>query len=136
MKPPAESAVRGRGRALAAFVLLAAALASSGCAPPPNPATPLAGDALPVVRPMGVREVSPTLDAQPGPADYAFAAVGTPFFLGYKAIRCVGSVAIAAPVALVAVPTVDLPGNVVRRTLGAGIAQNCGGPYILDPVPR
>ena len=67
--------------------------------------------------------------------DVVVSALGTPFYLAFKGVVCVASVAMAAPVAgLVALS--DSPRvPEVQATLGDGVSRNCGPPYVLHP-PR
>lgn len=65
------------------------------------------------------------------PGDTFISIVGTPFLIAFKIPVCIASVAIAAPLAGAAALT---PGSgETRRTLGAGLAENCGPPYVLTP---
>jgi DNA-binding XRE family transcriptional regulator len=67
------------------------------------------------------------------PGDAAVSAVGTPFYLVFKSVFCVASVAIAAPVAGIAALSEGRFASEVRRDLGDGVSQNCGPPYVLSP---
>lgn len=67
------------------------------------------------------------------PGDAAVSVVGTPFYLVFKSVACVASVAIAAPVAGVAALSESRLAPEVRRGLGNGVSQNCGPPYVLSP---
>ncbi len=57
--------------------------------------------------------------------------VGTPFLIALKIPFCVASVAIAAPLAGAAALTPD--GRDTQQALGAGLASNCGPPYVVNP---
>lgn len=57
--------------------------------------------------------------------------VGTPFLIAFKIPFCAASVAIAAPLAGVAALTPD--GHDTQQALGAGLASNCGPPYVVNP---
>jgi hypothetical protein len=59
--------------------------------------------------------------------------VGTPFYLVFKSVACVASVAIAAPMAGLAALSESPFAPEVRRELGDGVNQNCGPPYALSP---
>jgi hypothetical protein len=63
--------------------------------------------------------------------DTFISIVGTPFLIAFKIPVCVASVAIAAPLAGAAALTPD--SGETRQTLGAGLAENCGPPYVLTP---
>jgi hypothetical protein len=67
------------------------------------------------------------------PGDAALSAVGTPFYLVFKSVFCVASVAIAAPVAGIAALSESRFASEARRDLGDGVSQNCGPPYALSP---
>jgi hypothetical protein len=67
------------------------------------------------------------------PGNAAVSVVGTPFYLAFKSVRCVVSVAIAAPVAGIAALSESDLAPEVRRGLGDGVNQNCGPPYVLSP---
>lgn len=67
------------------------------------------------------------------PGDAAVSVVGTPFYLVFKSVACVASVAITAPVAGVAALSESRLAPEVRRGLGDGVNQNCGPPYVLSP---
>jgi hypothetical protein len=69
------------------------------------------------------------------PGDAALSAVGTPFYLVFKSVFCVASVAIAAPVAGIAALSESRFASEARRDLGDGVSQNCGPPYALRPQP-
>jgi hypothetical protein len=57
--------------------------------------------------------------------------VGTPLLIALKIPFCVASVAIAAPLAGAAALTPD--GRDTQQALGAGLASNCGPPYVVNP---
>jgi len=67
------------------------------------------------------------------PGDTVVSAIGTPFYLVFKGVVCVASVAIAAPVAAVAALTESRFAPEIRRDLGDGVSKNCGPPYVLTP---
>jgi hypothetical protein len=60
--------------------------------------------------------------------------VGTPFYLLFKGVVCVASVAVAAPVAAVAALSESYYAPIARRELGDGVGKNCGPPYVLSPA--
>ena len=113
----------------AVALLLACGLA--GCAsPPPEPPPDVAPRAL---EPQAAEPFAREAWAEPGAGEWAVAAVGTPFFLVFKTVACVGSVAIAAPTSAL----IALGGHQAREegldVLGSGVSQNCGPPYVLSP---
>ena len=62
--------------------------------------------------------------------------VGAPFLIAFKIPACIGSIAIAAPLAgasqlAVSTSVIDEPG--LRRELDAGLNHNCGPPYVVYP---
>lgn len=61
----------------------------------------------------------------------ATAAIGTPFYLVFKAVGCVATVAIAAPGRAVLGLTDRPDRDAVGRELERGVAHNCGGPWTL-----
>lgn len=67
------------------------------------------------------------------PGDAVVSVVGTPFYLIFKGVVCVASVAIAAPVAAVAALSESHYAPIARRELGDGVGKNCGFPYVLSP---
>jgi hypothetical protein len=81
--------------------------------------------------PASTEPITPKTVAHPG--DAAVSAVGTPFYLVFKSVFCVASVAIAAPVAGIAALSESRFASEVRRDLGDGVSQNCGPPYVLSP---
>lgn len=104
-----------------AAVALILAGVVAGCATEPPADTP------------GEVYAGPVYAADPAAGRWAVAALGTPFYIAFKAAVCAGSLAIAAPTsALIAVsgPQAREEGLSV---LGAGVAQNCGPPYVLAP---
>lgn len=115
----------------AVALLLAAALAGCASPPPPEPSTGAAAYAL--EPDAGAEPFAGKAWAEPGAGEWAVAAVGTPFFLAFKTVACVGSVAIAAPTSAL----IALGGHQARQegldVLGSGVAQNCGPPYVLSP---
>ena len=75
---------------------------------------------------------------QPPPGERVsyVSTVGTPFYIALKIPTCVATVAIAAPLAALqglAAPNWDRYDPDIRPALDAGIADNCGPPYILPP---
>jgi hypothetical protein len=72
-------------------------------------------------------------DPDSHPGDVAVSVVGTPFYLVFKSVACVASVAIAAPMAGLAALSESPFAPEVRRGLGDGVNQNCGPPYALSP---
>jgi hypothetical protein len=98
------------------LAVLGCAIAIGGCqTPPPEPSGP--GDHTVVVH----------------PGDAAVSVVGTPFYLVFKSVVCLASVAIAAPVAGLAALSESPFAPEIRRDLGDGVNQNCGPPYVLSP---
>lgn len=69
------------------------------------------------------------------PGDAVVTAVGTPFYLVFKGVVCVASVAMAAPVAGLVALSDSRHAPAVQASLGDGVSQNCGPPYVLRP-PR
>ena len=67
------------------------------------------------------------------PGDAVVSAVGTPFYLVFKGVVCVASVAIAAPVAGLVALSDSRYAPEVQASLGDGVSQNCGPPYVLRP---
>ena len=62
--------------------------------------------------------------------------VGTPFLIALKIPACVGSVAIAAPLAgasQLAESTAVIDEPSLRRDLDEGLVHNCGPPYAVSP---
>ena len=57
--------------------------------------------------------------------------VGTPLLVALKIPFCAASIAIAAPLAGAAALTPD--GRDTEQALGAGLASNCGPPYVVNP---
>jgi hypothetical protein len=96
---------------------LACVITLGGCqtSPPPDPAEPS------------------TYRTVVHPGDAELSAVGTPFYLVFKSVFCVASVAIAAPVAGIAALSESRFAPEARRDLGDGVSQNCGPPYVLSP---
>jgi hypothetical protein len=70
------------------------------------------------------------------PGDAALSAIGTPFYLVFKSVFCVASIAIAAPVAGIAALSESRFASETRRDLDDGISQNCGPPYALSPYRK
>jgi hypothetical protein len=67
------------------------------------------------------------------PGDAVVSAVGTPFYVVFKGVVCVASVALAAPVAGFAALSDSRVVPEVQTTLGDGVSQNCGPPWVLRP---
>jgi hypothetical protein len=67
------------------------------------------------------------------PGDAGLSVVGTPFYLVFKSVFCVASVAIAAPLAGIAALSESRFAPEARRDLADGVSQNCGPPYVLSP---
>jgi hypothetical protein len=67
------------------------------------------------------------------PGDAVVSAVGTPFYVVFKGVVCVASVALAAPVAGFAALSDSRLVPEVQTTLGDGVSQNCGPPWVLRP---
>ena len=65
-------------------------------------------------------------------ARHAVNVIGSPFYGLFKAVACVGSVAIAAPTAALIELTTRPDKVAMRRSLDAGVAHNCGGPAVLQ----
>jgi hypothetical protein len=63
--------------------------------------------------------------------DTFISIVGTPLLIAFKIPLCAVSVAIAAPLAGAAALTPD--GQETQHALGAGLASNCGPPYVVNP---
>jgi hypothetical protein len=77
---------------------------------------------------------APAGDAGSQPSGGTFLSiVGTPFLIAFKIPFCVASVAIAAPLAGVAALSPDEDSRRTQQALGAGLAQNCGPPYVVSP---
>jgi hypothetical protein len=70
-------------------------------------------------------------ERQPDAGDTALAVAGTPFLWAVKIPVCVVSAVIAAPIAAAAQLSVD--GQETQRTLGEGVKDNCGPPWVLQP---
>lgn len=98
---------------------LVSALILGGCQTPAPP---------PVLDPT----LEPKVVVHPG--DAVLSAVGTPFLLAFKTVVCAASVAVAAPIAgLVALSQPRWYSAEAQHSLGDGLAQNCGPPYVLSP---
>lgn len=65
--------------------------------------------------------------------DVAVSVIATPFYVAFKSVLCVASLAAAAPVAGVAVLSESRFAPKVRRDLSESVSQNCGPPYVLSP---
>jgi hypothetical protein len=63
--------------------------------------------------------------------DTFISIVGTPLLIALKIPFCVASIGIAAPLAGAAAMTPD--GSETEHALGAGLASNCGPPYVVNP---
>jgi hypothetical protein len=64
---------------------------------------------------------------------WAVAIIGTPFVLGFKTAVCAATVAVAGPIAGILALGAD-PYDRGLEILGDGVAQNCGGPYVVSPT--
>lgn len=109
-----------------AALIVIPVLALAGCAATaPPPATP--------VPPAPAAEPVPPPEHRPRAGEIAVAALGTPFFIAFKAAVCAGTVAVAAPASAI----VALGDPHTRReglaVLGHGVEHNCGPPYVLTP---
>ena len=121
-------------------------LATAGCAagaPPPAaaPATPVRPAPVVVVEPEAVGPAAPVELVGPPPPPPAARAgagavsvLGTPFYVAFKAGVCAASAALAAPVAAVAGVGAGPRAAETLDALGAGLALNCGPPYVLVPT--
>jgi len=78
-------------------------------------------------------EISTRESAAAHPGDAVVSAVGTPFYLIFKGVVCVASVALAAPVAGFAALSDSRYTPEVQASLGDGVSQNCGPPWVLRP---
>jgi hypothetical protein len=78
-------------------------------------------------------ETSARESATVHPGDAVVSAVGTPFYLVFKGVVCVASVALAAPVAGLTALSDSRYAPEVQATLADGVSQNCGPPYVLRP---
>jgi hypothetical protein len=67
------------------------------------------------------------------PGDAVVSAVGTPFYAVFKGVVCVASVVVAAPIAAVTALSDSRYAPEVQASLGDGVSQNCGPPYVLRP---
>lgn len=68
------------------------------------------------------------------PGDAALSVVGTPFLIAFRGVVCVASLAVAAPVAAVAAVVPERPAYPeTQRSLGDGLASNCGPPWVISP---
>ena len=65
------------------------------------------------------------------PGDAVVSVVGTPFYMIFKGVVCVASVAVGAPVAAVAALSESRFAPEARRGIGDGVSENCGPPYVL-----
>ena len=66
----------------------------------------------------------------PSGGDWALSVVGTPFLLVFRTAVCASSLVLAAPISAM-LALADSPEGL--DTLSDGLAQNCGGPYVLAP---
>jgi hypothetical protein len=115
------------------FLVLPLALALAACATgSARPPAPGAGP-VPLTAP-GAGPVPLTAPPGPSPAGWAVSIVGTPFALVFKTAVCAASLVIAAPIAGLLVLDPD-PYGEGHEILGAGIASNCGPPYVVSPYP-
>jgi hypothetical protein len=67
----------------------------------------------------------------PSAGNTFISVVGTPLLIALKIPFCAASIAIAAPLAGAAAMTPD--GRDTEQALGAGLASNCGPPYVVNP---
>jgi hypothetical protein len=111
-----------------AALIVIPVFALAGCAstaPQPPEATRV--PAAPAAEPV------PPPEHRPRAGEIAVAALGTPFFIAFKAAVCAGTVAVAAPSSAI----VALADPHTRReglaVLGHGVEHNCGPPYVLMP---
>jgi uncharacterized protein YceK len=95
-----------------------AALALAGCA---STTTPQAGDG-------DAKAAAPVQGSSGG--NWAVSIVGTPFLLVFRGVVCAGSLVVAAPTSAM-LALANSPEGL--EILSDGIAQNCGGPYVLAP---
>ena len=64
---------------------------------------------------------------------WAVAIIGTPFVLGFKTAVCAATVVISGPIAGMLALGADHD-NQGLQILGDGVAQNCGGSYVVSPT--
>lgn len=60
--------------------------------------------------------------------------VGTPFLVAFKAATCIGTVAVAGPIAGLTAVSRASYGPELQTTLEDGLNANCGPPYAISPV--
>jgi hypothetical protein len=85
---------------------------------------------------IGVAVVAGCVSPPPGERVSYVSAVGTPFYVVFKIPACAATLAVAGPAAALqglAAPTQNGLQPDIRPTLDAGIADNCGPPYVLPP---
>jgi hypothetical protein len=66
----------------------------------------------------------------------ASSVIGTPFLIALKVPVCAATVAIAGPAAALqqlAAPSEDGLQPDIRPALDAGVDENCGPPYVVEP---
>ena len=74
--------------------------------------------------------------APPGERVSYVSTIGTPFYVAFKVPTCAATLLIAGPLGALqglAAPGQDPIEGDARPDLDAGIASNCGPPYILPP---
>lgn len=118
-------------------VVVALAAGVAGCAGSADPAPEVlvGGPSGPVdlVVEGGPAPV-PVYEQRLHPGDAALSVVGTPFLVAFRSVVCVASVAVAAPVAAVAAVVPERPAQAsARKSLGEGVASNCGPPWVISP---
>jgi hypothetical protein len=114
-------------------LLLLAGCASSAPEPVPSAASmPAPGGTTASPTPPSHAAATPRYAVSSRPSDWALAVVGTPFVLGFRAVVCTASVAVAAPIAAVFAVSEDPHGGF--DYLRDGLTQNCGPPYVV-PIP-
>ncbi len=103
------------------ILVLLVALALSACAAGRAPSTSSNG--------AGTTSSGPSASA----SGWAVAIIGTPFVLGFKTAVCAATVVVAGPIAGILALGPD-PYNQGLEILGDGVAQNCGGSYVVSPT--
>ncbi|MFO1037367.1 MAG: hypothetical protein U1E45_11020 [Geminicoccaceae bacterium] len=63
------------------------------------------------------------------------AVIGTPFYMLFKGVTCVATVAVAAPSSALLGVTTRRNRYEEQSTLQYGIGHNCGGDWTLNPTP-
>jgi hypothetical protein len=103
------------------ILILLLALALSACAAGRAPSASSNG--------AGSTSSGPSASA----SGWAVAIIGTPFVLGFKSAVCAATVVVAGPIAGILALGAD-PYNQGLEILGDGVAQNCGGSYVVSPT--